>query len=273
MKHRIGTVFHESFSLSRPALSAILRIAVESRKEVGFETIREETHLGNNYVKAMPRYSVGAGLLENKTYRLTPLGHYVYDNDPGLSHPSTQWLMHYHLSAPLGPGAVFWHYLVSRHLRPGARLYPTSLREDVRAFVREAEGKELADRSVRTLITVFTGTYVKTDGLGQLGILQEQGNEFVVQEPNSPSAGVIGYALAHYWEQTWPGLGQVNLNDLYEPGGFASLLLLNAFTLGSRLRELQSKRFLELHQIAPPHQLVRLWNSPVDFLPLLYEGG
>lgn len=273
MKRRLGTVFHESFSLSRPALAAILRIAAESSEKLSFEIIRQGTHLGNNYVKAMPRYAVGTGLLEEKTYRLTPLGRYVYENDPGLSHPSTQWLMHYHMSASLGPGPAFWNYLVKHYLRPGSRLNTETLREDVRTFVRETNGKDLAERSIRELITVFTRTYIKTDGLGQLGILEEQGKELVVQEPEPPSAGVIGYALAHYWEQTWPGLGQVNLNDLYQPGGIASLLLLNAFTLGSRLRELQSKRLLELQQIAPPYQLVRLWESPLDFLPLLYEGG
>jgi hypothetical protein len=268
---RVGTVFHESFSLNRPALVQVLEIASGLVEKVDFESLRKGTRLGTNYVKAMPRYAVAAGLLDEKPYRLSDLGRFVYEHDPNLNHPSTLWLMHYHLSAPKGPGPAFWHFLVSQQLQPGTHLERSRLIESVREFVQKSEGKALVDRSARGLIAVFTGTYTKEDGLGKLGILEETEAGYRVLEPEPPNEWVVGYALAHFWDSVWPQFRQVALAELYEFGGFANLFLLGAFQLNSRLRELQNRGLLELVQVAPPHQILRLWRSPSDFLPHIYE--
>ncbi len=219
----------------------------------------------------MPRYAVGTGLLVEKSYRLTELGAFIYDHDPNLNHPSTLWLMHYHLSAPKGPGPAFWHFLVSRQLQPGVHLERAQLVDAVRAFVRVSEGKDLVDRSARSLITVFTGTYTKEDGLKKLGILEKTEAGYQVLEPEPPNEWVVGYALAHYWGSVWPQFRQVALSELHEFGGFANLFLMGTFQLNSRLRELQSRGLLDLIQVAPPHQILRLWRSPADFLPHIYD--
>ncbi|WP_084784957.1 DUF4007 family protein [Calidithermus timidus] len=269
--NRIGAVFHESFPLNRAALTQVMKIALDTSKKVNFEAIRSGTNLGANYVKAMPRYAVGTGLLVEKSYRLTELGAFIYDHDPNLNHPSTLWLMHYHLSAPKGPGPAFWHFLVSRQLQPGVHLERAQLVDAVRAFVRVSEGKDLVDRSARSLITVFTGTYTKEDGLKKLGILEKTEAGYQVLEPEPPNEWVVGYALAHYWGSVWPQFRQVALSELHEFGGFANLFLMGTFQLNSRLRELQSRGLLDLIQVAPPHQILRLWRSPADFLPHIYD--
>ncbi len=219
----------------------------------------------------MPRYAFGCGFLDGETYHLTELGRFAHEHDPNLNHPSTLWLMHYHLSAPAGPGPAFWHFLVSQKLLPGSYLERSELIEAVQNFVRDSEGKALVDRSARSVVSIFTGSYIKSDGLGSLRILEEAESGYRVLEPEPPNEWVIGYALAHYWESVWPQFRQVALGELSQPGGFASLFLLSTYQLNSRLRELQRKGLLELVQIAPPHQILRLWRSSLDFLPHIYD--
>ena len=66
---RLKTVFHETFSLSRPSLQQVLLVVAKekdsySEKQEKLESIlRDKTNLGTNYIKAMPRYGVGTGLL------------------------------------------------------------------------------------------------------------------------------------------------------------------------------------------------------------------
>lgn len=274
---RLGPTFHRTFSLVRPAIAQVLEISSNATlqgiklKGNAFDSLREGTDLGTVYVAAMPRYAFGCGLLDKSSYRLTRLGRLVYDHDPNLNHPSTLWLMHYHLSAPAGPGPAFWHFLISQRVRPGMVLERSELIEAVQNFISEAEGKALVDRSARSLISIFTGTYTKMDGLGKLGILEETGSGYRVLEPDPPNEWVVGYALAHYWASVWPQFKQVALGELSQPGGFADLLFLSTFQLNSRLRELQSKGLLELMQVAPPHQILRLWRSPSDFLQHIYD--
>ena len=277
---RLKTMFHESFALSRPSVAQIIEIASNSSVKPSFELLREQTNLGNNYVKAMPRYAVGTGLLEDKTNRLTPLGETVLEHDPNLNHPATLWLLHYHLSAPKGPGPAFWHYLVTE-LHTGERLERTKIRESLDAFLRQ-DGTELALKSLNSTTSIFTGTYTKSDALGRLGILtsetdDDEGNTkvaelktFEVQETDAPPIFALGYALAHFWEQQISAL-RTDLSELSKPGGFSRLFFLGSYQLNAALRELQREGFLELEQIAPPHQIVKQWPSKEVFLERLYE--
>lgn len=272
-KSRLGPTFHRGFALNIPSIINILALSKDLGTHLTPKVLRERTTLGTIYIEAMPRYARGGGLLQSSNLGLTPLGEFVVEHNPDLSNLDTLWLMHYHLSAPLGPGAAYWHYLVGHHLVPGSKINTSTLRDNAQAIIKadDPDGKGLVDRHAQTIITVFTGTYTKEDALGPLGILTETSDGFVVQEPDPPSTWVVGYALAHYWQQKWPHLGQVNLEELYEPGGFASLLFLSNYALNRSLRELQRHQRLELWQVAPPYQLVKLWNSPNDFLPHLYS--
>ena len=277
---RLKTMFHESFALSRPSVAQVIEIALGSSSKPNSELLREQTTLGSNYVKAMPRYAVGAGLLEEKTNHLTPLGETVLEHDPDLNHPATLWLLHYHLSAPKGPGPAFWHYLVTEVLHVGEQLERARIRELLNTFLRQ-NGTELAPKSLSSTTSIFTGTYTKSDALGKLGVLtsdsdNDEGNTkvaelktFVVQEADAPPVFALGYALAHFWEQQIGAL-RTDLSELYKPGGFAGLFFLGSYQLNAALRELQREGFLELEQIAPPHQIVKQWSNKEAFLERLY---
>src|ERR1022692_712345 len=65
---RLGLAFHEGFCFVRSAVSEVLSLAARKRpgEKLNFELLRNETTLGRNYIKAMPRFCVGAGLLDSR---------------------------------------------------------------------------------------------------------------------------------------------------------------------------------------------------------------
>jgi hypothetical protein len=290
---RLGTTFHRTFLFVRSAISQVLKISKgiygSDAKNVTFDRIREGTNLGKIYAEAMPRYAIGAGLLGRKSKTLTRLGEVVSDYDPDLNHPTSLWLAHYHLSAPKGPGALFWNHLVSHELRTGTLIERKQLIDSVKRMLT-AENIELGDEQIDRSVSVFTGTYIDGACLGNLNILKEVDSQdgmgerkrsknsaaerrskvFEVQEPDAPPVYALGYALAHFWDQQIGAL-RTDLSDLSAPGGFAGLFFLGSYQLNAALRELQREGYLELEQIAPPHQVVRRWESPEAFLERLYE--
>jgi Protein of unknown function (DUF4007) len=271
-KSRLDTSFHESFSLSRPSLSKILAVCHESSESVTPEVIRSRTSLGTNYVKAMPRYARGCGLLSFGSYELTPLGEVVFRGDPGLDDATTQWVMHYHMSAPQGPGPALWYHLVTERLRFFDVLRATNLGPDIVAFVEAQSGKKLGERTARTAATVFLGTYAKSDGLGRLGILDGgSGAVYRVTEPEPPPLKAFAYLLADYWEAVYQNRVTVDLSELAEPQGLSSILLLGPVALDRHLRELQRFGLVEVQRAVPPYQVVRLWRDARALMESLYE--
>lgn len=268
---RSGTMFHESFSLNRPAIALTIQsIGCGESEETLFSLLRESTNLGNNYVKAMPRYATCCGLREAGKNQLTPLGEHVLAHDASLSLPATQWLMHYHLSAPHGPGPRFWHDLTVRLPELGSSFGGAELTEEVGRSVQAEQGRTLADRSLRTCATIYAGTYTKAEGLGALGVLKEAEGVYRLDDPQPVPPGVLAYALAHYWEGKFGQMRTRNLSDFSEPGGFGSLFFLSQFALNRALRRLVSRGVLELWLQAPPHQVTQP-PAPATLLEGIYD--
>lgn len=251
---RASVTFHRTFALNRPSITAILSNSVGKATRSDY---RENTQLGTIYIEAMPHYARACGLMEFGSTKLTPLGQHVLAHDASLSLPATQWLMHYHLSAPHGPGPRFWHDLTVRLPELGTSFGRAELAEEVGRSVQSEQERALAPRSLRTCGTVFAGTYTKSEGLGALNLLQEAADGYRLGEPEPVPPGVLAYALAHYWEGQFGAAQTRNLSDLSEPGGFGSLFFLSQFALNRALRGLASRGVLELWLQAPPHQVTR----------------
>ncbi|GIV17513.1 MAG: hypothetical protein KatS3mg022_2948 [Armatimonadota bacterium] len=268
---RIGTVFHETFALSRPAVASVLQAvqAWDRERTTLFDHLRENTTLGTRYCKAMPRYAQGSGLIDDK-YRVTEFGRKVLENDPSLLSEVTQWLMHYHLSAPQGPGPLFWHGLVTRTLRPGRTLRSSEVAQELADILREQGQKEPTPRALQSTATIFLGTYARSDGLRALQVLQEEDGVYTVLHPDPPPQWVLAYTLADYWEHHWPGQVTVNLSDLTKAGGWASLFWMDSGTAGEQLQKLKLRGVVDLYRVAPPYQAVRLWQDKEVFLERAY---
>ncbi|MBA3533949.1 MAG: DUF4007 family protein [Ardenticatenales bacterium] len=217
----------------------------------------------------MPRYAFGAGLIDQKNH-LTPFGELAVRADPLLEQPATQWLMHYFLSAPHGPGPAFWHDLVVSHLRPGNDLTKAGITAAISGFVERTEGKSLGERTTGSTATIFLGTYSKSDGLGYLGFLEEQKGSYRVQKTSAPPTTVLAVALADFWQSHHSERLSINLDDLMGEQGLADIFQMSQRDFEGALRELQSDRIIDIHRTAPPYQVFLLQNNPTLHLAKLY---
>jgi len=270
---RLGFSFHRTFSLVRPAVTQVLELAEEAQTKglnLNNRVVREKSSLGTIYVESMPRYATGAGLLDFARH-LTRFGQYALNHDRLLEHQGTQWLMHYYLSAPQGPGPAFWHHLVSNFFYVGHEFSKTQVERQITTFVAQDEGRTLAERTLSTAATIFLGTYLKSDGLGKLGLLTQLPDErYQVTEPVSPPPWAVAYALLDYWEAHFQDQLTVSLDLLTAPGGFTALFLMDQHNFNEVLRVLQAERYVEVYRVAPPYQVVLLRRDPEPLLQTLY---
>lgn len=260
--------FHRTFSFSRSSVMKVLEIA---QKKPGFKQsdLATNTDLGTIYQEAMPRYAKRAGLLDEKNH-LTLFGSFVAEFDPYMEKTGTQWLLHYHLSAPHRPTA-FWHHLVTRWFIPGNAFTAEQLVEDLMIFLQDHTGKTPVPRSVRSTMTIFVGTYLKSDGLKRLGLLEEtEKGTYRVPQVARPPVWALGYALADYWQAHYGERLTVNLDDLIGKN-FAGLFLLGEEGLTELLIELKQEGVIDLHRIAHPYQVVLLQPSLEFALERLYK--
>jgi len=266
MKNNFTISFHETFSLSRASIAQILENAFRNGK-LDREFLAT-TPLGTNYQKAMPRYAYRAGLIDEKKH-LTVFGQYVARYDPQMQQLGTQWLLHYHLAAPHGPTA-FWHHLVGRRFLTGNTFTATDLINDLSEFLRREAGKEPVWRSIRGTITIFTGTYLKSDGLNRLGLLEEIENEtYRVPAAPPPPLWALGYALAEYWQARYGERLTVNLDHL-SGDNFAGLFLLGENGFIELLIQLKQEGMIDLYRISHPYQVVLLQPNLEFALERLY---
>lgn len=268
--------FHRTFPLNLPAIAQVLKLSVLRDGRVSGSDLRECTTLGTIYIEAMPRYARGSGLLEMDSFRPTVLGRLVYERDPDLRDETTFWVMHYHLSAPQGPGPAYWSRFVTRDLPFAESVAVEDLDRDLRQFLAGQPGAgSLADRTVKSSITVFVGSYTKADALGHLGFLSTEGKgenqRVIVSEPTEPPVGVVAYALADYWDANYADRVTMDLNVLLREEGFARVLWTDARHLEAALDALRVRGVIDILRAAPPFQVTRLWPNPAALLDRLYE--
>lgn len=263
----MSLTFHRTFSLSRSSIAKIIQL-VQEQHELNRQSLALNTDLGTVYQEAMPRYAYRAGLLD-QAGRLTPFGRYAARCDPGLEKLSTQWLLHYHLSAPHGPTA-FWHYLVHKRFRPGNAFTDDDLVSDLTEFLRQEAGKLPKPRSIRSTVTIFIGTYLKMDGLGSLRLVESTANGYYVPLTEDPPLWVIGYALAEYWQAHYGERLTINLDDLTQ-GDFAGVFLLGEERLNQLLLQLKKEGMIDLYRISRPYQVVLLQPGLEYALAKIYQ--
>lgn len=272
-KTRLGLTFHRTFPLVRQAIAEILNAASLKDEDSGKSArslFSANTNLGSIYIESMPRYGMGSGLLE-EIDQLSSFGEIAIKFDNLFDQVSTQWLMHYHLSAPTGPGPAFWHELVKTRFRTGDEFTSQEIADQIGEIFKEQEGKPLAIRSARTTATIFLGTYTRTEGLGNLDLLMEvsQGR-FKVLDPDPPSNWVIAFAFLHLWNSLYPRQVTINLNDLYGEQGLTDILMIGKSRLNMVLDEMQEEGFIQLFRVAPPYQVALLRNDEVAILRKVY---
>jgi hypothetical protein len=273
---RLGITFHRSFPLKRSAVKEVIKLIVtginigEQEKYLSRKDIRENSQLGTIYVEAMPRWAKGSGLIDNEKHP-TVFGKCVSRFDENLDQQTTQWLMHYYLSAPDGPGPAFWHELVKTRFRSGDEFSTSDIENQISCFVQTTEGKQLAARSVESTARAFLETYTRQDGLAQLGLLEEcREKRYRVPEPDTPPVWVVALAIQDLWQARYRNQVSINLNDLYGENGLTNIFLIGRGRLNSMLEQLQEERIVDLFRVAPPYQVLLLLHDPEPILKRLY---
>lgn len=260
---KLGTAFHESFKLSRSGVSQILAVSDDASKQGGknnAQTLKTNTSLGNNQVKAFRRYAKGIGLI-NDQEAPTLFGQLCLEFDQALSKSETQWVMHYNMAAPWKSGPIYWNYLFCDFFSPEQTFTAETVANEVESHLVKTGSDSLATNTYKTAVSVLLGTYTDTDGLGNLGLLQATNSTtYQVLDPALPTAGTFACLLADYWEQVWPGRADVLLADL-TAGPLARLLLAEG-RLGPLLREVERLGLVRVQRRVPPYQVFRLWDDP-----------
>ncbi|MDP1624522.1 MAG: DUF4007 family protein [bacterium] len=260
--------FHESFSISRESLKQILRNAQENNGKFSKKFLIN-TPLGTNYQKAMPRYAFRSGLLD-KNNSLTIFGQHVAKRDLALEKSETQWLLHYHLASPHG-ATSFWNRLVRKYFLVSNSFNDEDLISYLTDLLKIEANKSPAPRSIRSTITAFTGTYLKTDGLRRLNLLQETvQNTYRVQSTDTPPIWALGYALTEYWSAHYGAQLTIDLDDLIK-GDFAAIFLLGEERLTNLLLELKQEGMIDLYRTSRPYQVVLLQPNPEYALQRIYK--
>lgn len=272
----LGFTFHRTFSLIRSAVSQVLRAARQAEDKglakLDGKGVTDLTNLGSIYTEAMPRYGKGSGLLNEKNF-LTGFGKSVVLSDLYLDQVSTQWLMHYHMSAPHGPGPVFWNQIVSKFFYSGNIFTAEDVIEFIGNFIWDTENKVLSKRAVQSTVTVLLGSYTKPEGLGKLKLLEiTDSGRYRVQSPNIPSVWVVGYALLDFWKAQYPDRIGVSL-DVLMNSGFPQLFFMAKSDLDEVLRIMQENQYVDVHRAAPPYQVMLLRQDQESILEKIYGSN
>jgi hypothetical protein len=273
---RIPALFHESFSLSRSSIIQILKAIqnVPSDIPLNSKSEREDyfqssTNLGKNYIKSMPYYCKGTGLI-SFDYQITIFGQMVLSKEIHLDQLGTQWLMHYHLSAPQGPGPSFWHEAITRLIFTGNIFTGEDLVEAIGNHIWQTENRILAKRGVQSTATVFLGTYLKPEGLNKIHILETtDSGRYRVCEPAPAPIWAIGCALVDYWLANYPDRLGISLDTLAD-SSFLKIFLMGKSRLMEVLQAMQEVGYVELHRTAPPYQIVLVRQDTEGLLKKLY---
>lgn len=269
---RIGLAFHEGFPFVRSAVTEVLSLAGRKHRDakLNFDLLRNETSLGRNYAKAMPRYCQGAGLLDHRN-ELTIFGRRVFQSDCYLERAETLWLCHYHLAASDGPGPEFWHMLVSDYIIPGDEVKTTQLGEILKK-VSADKGSSIAERTAQTTASVFLGTYSREDCFGRLGIIETQETgSYYVKEFEPPSPLVFAFAVSDYWRRHLSDQTSVWIDEFNKTGGPAQTLLMGQGQISHAMRELSRMGIATVQLTQAPYQFSPLWRNQDDLLDRIYN--
>lgn len=265
-------MFHETIPFSRESIFQVLETIQNNpqianlTQEKREELFSSETFLGSRYIKSIPKYAMGCGLISQE-YEILSLGFQALSKDSLLNTSSTQWLMHYHLSAPQGPGPLFWHELVKTRFRVGQTFTGSEIAAQIAEIYQRESGSPLAEKSARSTATIFLGTYTKPDGLANLNLLIPIGEDRyqLNDDIDPPPTWVVAYAILDHWQAYYPTQKTINMDDLVGENGVSNIFMIGAGKVANILQKMQLEGLVDVFRAAPPYQVVLL-KPELDFI-------
>lgn len=268
MDKRLGPTFHRTFSLIRPGLSHVLRMA-DQHGACTKALLRIGSPLGPEQINAMLRYAYGTRLTDSEN-RLTPLGKVITRHDPNLESQQTLWILHYLLTGPNSLAPAFWPHVVRHLFRPESEVTTDGVSRVIFDFCTSVHEGTFSLPSARDCATALLGTYSDDRSMGSLGILNKQAKgTYIVNEPQFPSLNTFAYVLADFWDAQFQSTVSTHLSAVTE--GLTPIFLMGSAVLKQALGELQGHNLVRVQQRTSPYQVEKLWSSTDAILQKVYE--
>jgi hypothetical protein len=232
--------------------------------------------VGKNMVASMRHWASAIGIINGAGTRTTDLGNKLFAAeglDPYLEHPSTLWLIHWHLSGRPDKTTWFWVFnyfhgesFERDHLVNGLdklakdrswnRVASATIRRDVECFVRTYAAK------VPTAKAIYEDALESP--LAELGLIKpigkRDGFRLVRGHKSALSMGIFLYALIDFWERFSPNSNTLSFEAIaHEPGSPGRVFLLNENDLFDYLVEIQdhTKETFKWSETAGLKQVIR----------------
>jgi hypothetical protein len=232
--------------------------------------------VGKNMVASMRHWASAIGIINGSGTRTTELGNKLFASDgldPYLEHPSTLWLIHWHLSGRPDKTTWFWVFnyfhgesFERDHLVNGLdklakdrswnRVASATIRRDVECFVRTYAAKSPAAKAIYE--------DALESPLAELGLIKpigkRDGFRLVRGHKSSLAMGIFLYALIDFWERFSPNSNTLSYEAIaHEPGSPGRVFLLNENDLFDYLVEIQdhTKETFKWSETAGLKQVIR----------------
>lgn len=177
-------LFHGNFALNRVHLASVLVNGLENPKQKDKE-LAKPLGYGAPFAAIQRSWLHKTGLCEmGLPLKLTPFGKVVFECDPQLEMLTTQWFLHHELVDD-PERAEAWHFFAKKFLPTNKQFERQDLENGLvvqlgtHSMKHFGPGSKLNQRIARKIVQVYT----ETTGLGELGLLTKNGNEFLRGNP------------------------------------------------------------------------------------------
>jgi hypothetical protein len=235
--------------------------------------------VGRNMVAAMRHWAAAVGVIAEPqgsgAIRATEFGRKIFAADgfdPYMEHPSTLWLLHWHLAAHPEKTTWFWAFnhfsgvfFEREHLANGlmklatdrgwSRVAAKTVKADVACFIRTYVGQATTKRTL-------TDDALESP-LTELGLMKPVGKRdgfrFVRGAKSSLGHGVFVYALLDFWSRQTTAATLSVEAVAHEPGSPGRVFLLDENDVADRLAALDdvTNGMLRWSETAGLKQVVR----------------
>jgi hypothetical protein len=182
--HNMTVLFHGNFALDRSRMSGLIELAQNNPKFRDKELAKPFGY-GAPFAATYRSWLHKCGLAEmGMPLKLTELGKVVVENDPDMETIASKWFLHHELVTD-PERAEAWHYFSEEFLSRHANFTKDQLIDGLaeklapHSMKHFGPGSKLNKQIARKIVQVYT----TSSGLGDLGLIQQEGDNFKVMKP------------------------------------------------------------------------------------------
>ena len=177
-------LFHGNFGLNRQRMAGILSSGLND-SNLKDKDLAKPFGYGAPFSARYRSWLHKCGLAElGLPLRLTPMGEMVFRNDPKLESLTTQWFLHHQLvSDPLRAEA--WHFFAKEFLPRFDAFTKDQLLMGLMEKLRSHSEEHFGPGSTlnKTIMKKIIEAYTDEKGLGQLGLIKFENDQFIRRKP------------------------------------------------------------------------------------------